>query len=134
NYHNFIQLLIPCSLVKKILPDRILIVWCGDTGAYFSGKSLGKHKLAPRMSPNKTWEGAVGGVISSIIGASVVAAIYGEGFLREYGSPDFVFYQKSIEKWDVPDDKENLTLIEKKQLIQFLKEEFPRRKMVLKIE
>lgn len=60
--------------------------------------------------------------------------IYGEAFLRRYGSPDFVFYQNSIEKWDVPDNKENLTLIEKKQLIQFLKEEFSRRRMVLKIE
>ena len=60
--------------------------------------------------------------------------IYGEAFLRGYGSPDFVLYQNSIEKWDVPDDKENLTLIEKKQLFQFLKEEFSRRKMCLEIE
>ena len=60
--------------------------------------------------------------------------IYGEAFLRGYGSPDFVLYQNSIEKWDAPDDKENLTLIEKKQLVQFLKEEFSRRKMCLKIE
>jgi len=60
--------------------------------------------------------------------------IYGEGFLREYGSPDFVLYQNSIENWDAPDDKGNLTLIEKKQLFQFLKEEFSRRKMCLEIE
>lgn len=60
--------------------------------------------------------------------------IYGEAFLRGYGSPDFVLYQNSIEKWDAPDDKENLTLIEKKQLFQFLKEEFSRRKMRLEIE
>lgn len=60
--------------------------------------------------------------------------IYGEAFLRGYGSPDFVLYQNSIEKWDAPDDKENLTLIEKKQLFQFLREEFSRRKMCLKIE
>jgi hypothetical protein len=60
--------------------------------------------------------------------------IYGEAFLRGYGSPDFVLYQNSIEKWDAPDDKENLTLIEKKQLVQFLKEEFSRRKMCVEIE
>jgi hypothetical protein len=60
--------------------------------------------------------------------------IYGEAFLREYGSPDFVLYQKSIENWDAPDNKENLTLIEKNQLVQFLKEEFSRRKMFLEIE
>ncbi len=57
------------------------IVWAGDTGAYFSGRSLGKHKLAPRMSPNKTWEGAVGGIIASIVGAAIVKSIYGESFL-----------------------------------------------------
>ena len=60
--------------------------------------------------------------------------IYGEAFLRGYGSPDFVLYQNSIENWDAPDDKGNLTLIEKKQLFQFLKEEFSRRKMRLEIE
>ena len=60
--------------------------------------------------------------------------IYGEAFLRGYGSPDFVLYQNSIEKWNAPDDKENLTIIEKEQLIQFLKEEFSRRKMLLEIE
>lgn len=57
------------------------IVWCGDTGAYFTGRTFGKRKLAPRMSPNKTWEGAIGGVVSSIVGASIVALIYGPGFL-----------------------------------------------------
>lgn len=60
--------------------------------------------------------------------------IYGEAFLRGYGSPDFVLYQNSVEKWDAPDDKENLNLIEKKQLVQFLREEFSRRKMFLEIE
>ena len=45
------------------------IVWSGDTGAYFGGKSFGRHKLAPRMSPNKTWEGSISGIISSALGA-----------------------------------------------------------------
>jgi phosphatidate cytidylyltransferase len=57
------------------------IVWSGDTGAYFAGRGLGKHKLAPRMSPNKTWEGAIGGVIASILGALLIMNWYGEGFL-----------------------------------------------------
>mgnify|MGYP000852022209 CR=1 FL=1 len=41
--------------------------WACDTGAYFLGRSFGKTKLAPKLSPNKTWEGAVGGFGSSVV-------------------------------------------------------------------
>lgn len=44
----------------------IAVVWGGDTGAYFGGKYLGKRKLAPRMSPNKTLEGALCGLVASV--------------------------------------------------------------------
>lgn len=39
-----------------------LMIWAADVGAYFSGRFLGRHQLAPRISPNKTWEGVFGGV------------------------------------------------------------------------
>jgi len=42
------------------------VVWGSDTGAYFSGRAFGKHKLAPRVSPKKTVEGAVGGLLASV--------------------------------------------------------------------
>ncbi|MEM9828509.1 MAG: phosphatidate cytidylyltransferase, partial [Planctomycetota bacterium] len=41
----------------------IAVTKSGDTGAYFTGRALGRHKLIPKLSPGKTWEGAVGGVV-----------------------------------------------------------------------
>ncbi len=48
-------------------------VWAGDTTAYFVGKKFGKHKFAPRLSPKKTWEGAVGSFIGSIFFGGITA-------------------------------------------------------------
>jgi phosphatidate cytidylyltransferase len=42
----------------------MLIVWIADTAAYFSGKAFGKHKLAPQISPGKSWEGVLGAVVA----------------------------------------------------------------------
>ncbi|MFH0793968.1 MAG: phosphatidate cytidylyltransferase [bacterium] len=44
----------------------ILVTWAADTGAYAVGSAIGKHKMSPVLSPNKTWEGAVGGVVFGI--------------------------------------------------------------------
>jgi len=41
----------------------LFILWASDTGAYFAGTFLGKHKLFPRVSPKKTWEGTIGGIV-----------------------------------------------------------------------
>jgi phosphatidate cytidylyltransferase len=49
----------------------MLLVWSGDIAAYYVGRAMGKHKLAPRISPGKTWEGA----IASVIGAIVIAVL-----------------------------------------------------------
>jgi len=55
-----------------------LIVWSTDIAAYFVGKKFGKHILASRISPGKTWEGVAGGLIAGII--VTLLAVY---FLRE---------------------------------------------------
>ncbi len=55
----------------------IAVVFGGDTGAYFGGKRFGRMKLAPRMSPNKTIEGSIAGLASSIVCGSFVNLVYG---------------------------------------------------------
>jgi phosphatidate cytidylyltransferase len=45
----------------------LLAVWAGDIFAYFVGKSIGRHRMSPEISPKKTWEGAVGSIMASVI-------------------------------------------------------------------
>jgi phosphatidate cytidylyltransferase len=49
----------------------LVVVWMGDTGGYFGGRFFGKHRLAPLKSPKKTWEGAIAGLLASVVGACV---------------------------------------------------------------
>ena len=55
----------------------VLMVCAADIGAYFAGRTFGKHKLAPRVSPGKTWEGAVGGLIMVALVAGCGAVYFG---------------------------------------------------------
>ena len=54
----------------------LLVVMMGDTGAYIAGRRWGRHKLLARVSPGKTWEGGVGGVVSGLLGAAVARALF----------------------------------------------------------
>ena len=54
------------GLSTKLLGFFFLVIMGSDVGAYYVGKNLGKHKLAPTISPNKTWEGFVGGILLAI--------------------------------------------------------------------
>ncbi|HWY94220.1 MAG TPA: phosphatidate cytidylyltransferase [Steroidobacteraceae bacterium] len=55
----------------------VLLVIAADVGAYFAGRSLGRRKLAPRVSPGKTWEGAMGGLLMVALVAWAGAAYFG---------------------------------------------------------
>lgn len=57
---------------SKLVFFLLLVVWLGDSGAYYVGKTLGKHKLSPRISPKKTVEGLAGGIAASVITAVVI--------------------------------------------------------------
>jgi phosphatidate cytidylyltransferase len=57
----------------RLLLFALLITWAGDTVAYFVGRALGKHSLAPHLSPKKTWEGAVASFAGSLLVAMVFA-------------------------------------------------------------
>lgn len=63
-----------------LLPLSIFIfLWTNDTGAYCSGSLFGKHKLFPRVSPGKSWEGSIGGGIFVLIAAGIIGYIANNG-------------------------------------------------------
>ncbi len=58
--------------ILLVLPS----IWLADSGAYFIGKKYGKHKMAPRLSPKKSWEGYFGGILVAVIGAPLLLMLY----------------------------------------------------------
>lgn len=67
----------------SILLMLFLCLWAGDTMAFFVGKAIGRHKLAPSVSPNKTWEGAA----ANLVAACSVGVLVGPHFGDAYGKP-----------------------------------------------
>ncbi len=59
---------------SRLVLALFIITWFGDTTAYFVGSFLGKHKLAPRVSPKKSWEGAAGNLAGNLGGAFLMIA------------------------------------------------------------
>ncbi len=58
----------------------LVITWGNDTCAYFAGRFLGRHKLYPEVSPNKTWEGFFGGVAGAVLGMVVLKVFFFDFF------------------------------------------------------
>jgi phosphatidate cytidylyltransferase len=68
----------------EIILGTLLILWATDTGAYFAGTFLGKHKLFERISPKKTWEGFVGGALLALVFAYGMSRFYASLSLAEW--------------------------------------------------
>jgi phosphatidate cytidylyltransferase len=82
---GFVYVAIPCASIIALRSDPVIglpqILWvvalviAADTGAYAAGRSIGGPKLAPRVSPNKTWAGLIGAVISAAIVGAIAAVL-----------------------------------------------------------
>jgi phosphatidate cytidylyltransferase len=74
-------------LSAHLLSFFFLVLMGSDTGAYYVGRAMGKHKLAPKISPGKTWEGVAGGVVAALALAAVA---------------HFWFFKELPLKWTLP--------------------------------
>jgi phosphatidate cytidylyltransferase len=80
------------SLVTFLL----CVVWVGDSTALYVGRAWGRHKMAPTLSPNKTWEGAVGSVTGSVL---MAAGLWGLAELLEQWDSAVLSYPGDIGYW-----------------------------------
>lgn len=84
-----VVVLVPASLAMATLePPKLLavlvLVWVADSAAYFVGRALGKRKLAPSISPGKTWEGALGGLAGALVWAIICRRIFEDAAWTPY--------------------------------------------------
>ena len=68
----FLKLSLAKSELFPIILTAAIPIWAGDTAAIFAGKAFGKHKLAPSISPNKTWEGSIANLLAAIGAAAAL--------------------------------------------------------------
>ena len=83
---------------KELGPPMVLflfvVVWSGDIAALYVGKNFGRHKLAPRLSPNKTWEGAIASVAGSVFFA--MALVLGGNWFNAYSGNTVLAFMQPV--------------------------------------
>ena len=80
------------------LPLMVFVfIWVNDTGAYLSGSLLGKHKLFPRVSPGKSWEGSIGGGILVLLFATLMWSLLERSTYLDFYS--YISYHLSLVEW-----------------------------------
>jgi phosphatidate cytidylyltransferase len=67
-------LLLSNETFNEVLLGVFIIIWLNDAGAYFVGKAIGKHKISPKVSPGKSWEGWIGGIIIGALSTLIISA------------------------------------------------------------
>lgn len=88
---GYLYVVLPFFLMSLILHEEVnafpylvgmfILIWTNDTFAFLSGKFIGKTKLIERISPNKTWEGTLGGIAMTILGGFLIGSIIDSGNL-----------------------------------------------------
>jgi phosphatidate cytidylyltransferase len=111
----FVYVALPMAMVAQLRQQfagafwlfyLLLVVWSGDIFAYFVGRSLGRHLMAPRISPKKTWEGALASLAASLVVGSLLAghALQISSFLLRLGlieRRDGMFGLEKPEAWPI---------------------------------
>ena len=69
----------PCPTVCGGCLISLPAVWIGDSAAYFVGRAIGRHRMAPRLSPKKSWEGYLAGVVGAAPAGAGLAPPCGRG-------------------------------------------------------
>lgn len=72
------------SFAPNVVFGLLAMTWMNDTGAYLVGSQIGKNKLFPRISPGKTWEGSMGGVVVTFIIAYLLSLLFDDLRLRDW--------------------------------------------------
>jgi len=80
---GFLYIVVPLAMLVQLRQQSsgaflilytLIVVWMGDTTAYYTGRAIGRHKLAPRISPGKTWEGTFGSMVGAVVCGTLVFA------------------------------------------------------------